>query len=387
MVESRENYIRKKLKKPRKSLVDKYMHNDFLNDFSMDSELPLLLNNPERPHFGAETRVMQAFSIRLCLENIPRLTEYYNSRCLPVLKTHFPRFFEDLRRTGSSFAQEVTLPCEMKSCNEEQFDQQIEAIRQHQRNHRRGSESSVYKAFRDAMREEAVAFKPITSKLIVLLSRWWQTPVHNSLMSYVEVARGTHAHALKYTLVNNFLRSVKDDDYESNILRLSPTISTIRCMTDIFPGILLPFTTDSELVVYRADNMKLSTDFFVVKGILSTSLAFNLTRSYGDERKLKIVMPPGTPFLPMIIFHDELAEIALLPGTELELLEEKTFEEGIFAEYRVTKNPPAFTDVEVATILRAFISSRLTISGDVPSEEDNLKYFRTLVNKKYSGDW
>ena len=395
MDESRQTYVHTKFKKSRKSLIDKYINDEeFLNEFSMDSELPFLFNSHQHRGVGVETSVMRAFSIRLCLENIPRLTEYYNVRCLPALQTHFPQFFHDLQDKGSPYAQEASLPCEMKDCSAEQFDQQIEAILGYQQKPQRVWNGKDYKAFRDAMRDDGVAFEPMTSKLIVLLSRgWdWQPPVHNALMSYIDVACDTYINSFKYPLVNDFLRCIRrgrrGDDYETFLRQRKEPITMARCLTDILPGILLPFTTDSELVVYRADQMTMTTDFFVVKGILSTSLIFSKTNFFGDHRKLKIVMPPGTPFLPMIIFNSGLAEIALLPGTELELVEEKSFREGIYAEYRVTKNPPAFTDVEVATILRASVCSREGSSiSEHPSEEDTLKYFRTLVNRKYGGDW
>lgn len=388
MSDEREEYVRKNFKKARESLVKRYMKNNkFFDDFAMDNQLPLLLNNNNHPYFGIETLVMQAFSINISLENIPRLTEYYNSRCLPALKTHFPQFFEDLRRADSYYAKEVALPCEMKYCNEEQLNQQIETINQNHRFSRRYTESSDYKDFLDSMREERVEFKPTSSKLIVLLSRWWNTPVHNALMSYIELALVTHSNGLKFTLVNNFLRGIRDEGYERAVARFASKVTTIQSIIEVFPGLLFPFTTDRELVVYRADDMELANDSFVVKGILSTTLAYDKTKEYGEERKLKIVMPRGTPFLPMIIYYDNLAEIALLPGTELELVEKKQFENGIYAEYIVTKNPPEFSDVEIATIMRALISSRLEISEDVPSEQDNLKFFRTLVNKKYGVDW
>lgn len=324
----------------------------------------------------SSSSLMIVFSVKLVLDNIPRLTEYYNSTCLPSLKQHFPDFYEDLSKSG--YAKQARVPCDMRACNEDELREQTNQMKPA----RRLFYTAKVEALRSAMRDEGVDFEPVTAELLRLSVVDWVSPeVHNPLMQVIEHASQMYEVPQWGIRINRFLRSMKDDtsDYRE----------TTGVLTTFLPGLLFPFTADHELVVYRGDNLNISTDFFVVRGMLSTSLALDVTEQFGGARKLKITMPAGTPFLPLIVFGRNLAEIALLPGTRLELIQERRFPDGLFAEYKVTANPTPFTGLQIATILRAYLSQdgRNTVARrDVPDDGDRYRFICNLVNQKYNGD-
>ena len=75
---------------------------------------------------------------------------------------------------------------------------------------------------------------------------------------------------------------------------------------------------------------------------------------------------------------------------EIDTCAGKRFEDdSLFAEYAVTSNPKPFEDKEVATILRAALSyvDKNSLSIDVPSKEEQLKFIYNLINKRYGGDF
>ena len=182
-----------------------------------------------------------------------------------------------------------------------------------------------------------------------------------------------------YRSINAFLRCQEDS-------HMSPEIP--EAIITLLPGLLYPFKLDHELVVYRADNMEVSTKMFVVKGMLSTSIFQNVSRGYGDKRNLKIRIPAGAHFMPMLISSKSWHyEITLLPGTKLELVQKEQAPDGkVKAEYVVTENPEDFSEEEVASILRGAISR---VEGDKitnkPTNQENLQFVVDLVNRKYGG--
>lgn len=377
--ESLESFLNKMNQQQIPSSSEQLKNPDMLYQLTMDGGLRV-----GRMSEIASVDIMTSFSIKLLLDNIPRLTDFYNKICLPNLKKHFPQFYQDFKSAESDYVQEALVPCEMTHCDDEEFKERLKGRGLHEDTINRAHRD--YEAFRSTMRKKRVTFDPVTSDFIRLLAAVWRyAPTHNPLMCFIQSACVTYDDGQGCTFINGILRSVKDYSLEGKPYNT-------QAVTKLLPGLLFPFRSNHELVVYRADNMEISTDFLVVKGMLSSSLSLEATSRFGDERVLKIIVPPGTLFLPTIVFENRNAEITLLPGTELELVKRTKFAKGSFVEYRVTKNPPKFEEKQIATILRAAISGHMghlvwNVSRDVPSDEEQNRFIYNLVNKKYGGDW
>lgn len=313
------------------------------------------------------------FSTKLTIDNVPRLTQEYNESLLS-LRRYFPEFYQGLVDAGSVYAKEAELPCLFKpeECDFQQFTNNYPGYTSHM--------FGSYKKFRSLIQARNIGLNPVTPELIdAVLEVFGRPPVSVPVESLVTDACEVYGYQ-SYEAINAFLRCVADSHSHHDI----PS-----AITRLLPGSLFPFKTDTELVVYRGDNMPISTKSLAVKGMLSTSLSFGITARYGDKRKLKIRMPAGTWFLPMIIFKENFAEITLLPGTKLELVQKATSPNGtLFAEYEVTANPPPFTDKEVANILRDAIARRVSDQLPaplLPTENEQMQFVFDLVNEKYGG--
>lgn len=406
-LKSRDKYIKKHLKRrcEKSNIVQTSKTDmkdaDYLDRFAMDDELTDLIACNEEDTPGLEN-VLKGFAIKLLLENIDRLTALWNDRYLPNLSTHFPLFVQSLTNRRSFFAQEAEIPCEMRGCDDHELVQEMDSY-QIRKQEDRDEYIRIYGAFRTEMRKKRVLFKPTTSELVGVLAReleplskhkpvkrdaWHLLPLpqNNPVLTLFHTACREYIGA-EYETINNTLRCVKHDFEDA---------SRPRVMSKVLPALLFPFTTTSELVVYRADGLDGACDTLNTKGFFSTSLSYDIVRTFDDSRTLQITIPPGTPFMPMTIINTEQVEIVLFPGTRLELVTATRFiEEGIFAEYIVASNPPEFTDVEVATVLRAAISYRKNDFGqsdnrplkDVPDKREQRSFIHNLVNSKYGGDW
>lgn len=353
--------------------------------FAESADLNFLVSEHDS-FFSGGTHLYRRFSVKLILENFPRFTEKYNTRCLPLLKEHYRDFYDGLVASKSVFGKEAVLPCEMRECDEVEHGESLTLSNVPLMDLDRHLQS--YKKVRAQMRKKHITFEPVTSELILLLEQMGAYPPLNEPMaSCVNVAAMTYGGG-NFRLINGLLRSQK------SVLHSKSSAEIARVMSAVLPGLLFPFSTNNKLVVWRADDMDVSTDTLVVSGFLSTTLCRCYTVEYGDKRHLKINMPPGTPFLPVIISKNRNAEIALLPGTKLSKVREQRFGDGtLFVEYDVTRNPLPFEDLEVATILRAAIAyyscrnpeGRLSI--DVPSKEEQLQFIYNLINTRYNGDF
>lgn len=373
---------------------------DYLDRFAMDDELTYLIACNEEDTPGLQN-VLKGFAIKLLLENIDRLTALWNDRYLPSLSTHFPLFVQSLTNRRSFFAQEAEIPCEMRACDDDELVQEMDSY-QIRKQEDRDEYIRIYRAFRTEMKKKRVLFKPTTSEIVGILAReleplskhkpvkrdaWHLLPLpeNNPVLTLFHTACREYMGG-DYETINNTLRCVKHEEEDA---------SRPRVMSKVLPGLLFPFTTTSELVVYRADGLDGACDILNTKGFFSTSLSYDFVRTFNDSRILQITIPPGTPFMPTTILNTEQAEIVLLPGTRLELVTATLFIEGIFAEYVVASNPPELTDVEVATILRAAISYRKKDFGqrdnrplrDVPDKREQRSFIHNLVNSNYGGDW
>ena len=415
--ESRDKYIQKHLKRrcEKSNIVQTSKTDmkdaDYLDRFAMDDELTDLIACNEEDTEGVQNpgtrNVLKGFAIKLLLENIDRLTALWNDRYLPSLSTHFPLFVQSLTNRRSFFAQEAEIPCEMRGCDDDELVQEMDSY-QIRKQEDRDEYIRIYGAFRTEMRKKRVLFKPATSELVGILAReleplskhkpvkrnaWHLLPLpqNNPVLTLFHTACRTYMGG-DYEVINNTLRCIKEDEEDAR---------RPRVMSEVLPALLFPFTTTSELVVYRADDLDGACDVLNTKGFFSTSLSYDIVRTFDDSRILQITIPPGTPFMPTTIINTEQAEIVLLPGTRLELVTATHFieggyiEGGIFAEYVVASNPPEFTDVEVVTILRAAISYRKNDFGqsdnrplsDVPDKREQRSFIHNLVNSKYGGDW
>lgn len=364
----------------RESWIRANFPEDSFVGFASNEDLSFLVNAPDSFFYGGQ-QLYRRFSIKLILENLPRLTEEYNTRCLPLLKEHYNGFYDGLVDSGSVFGVPAELPCEMKECDRDEHEKSLS----HVPSFDKGRHLHLYEKVRSEMRKNHMTFEPVTPDLIMLLERTGAyPPLNEPFASCVNGAAFTYGDG-NFRLINGLLRSDK------SVLEWKDSAEIARVMSVVLTGLLFPFNTDNNLVVWRADNMDVSTETLVVSGFLSTTLCRGFTTEYGDKRNLKINMPRGTPFLPVIISKNRSAEIALLPGTKLTKVKEKTFSDGtLFVEYDVTSNPPPFENKEAATILRAALSYYAHASGlsiDVPGKEEQLKFVYNLINTRYGGDF
>lgn len=385
---------------------DQLDDSEFLNRFAMDKDLPLLISLDE--YDDSKTKIREAFGLKLLLENVPRLTNKHNTRYLPVLKEHYPQFFQGLVDNKSVYAQNALLPCSMRPCNDDEFaaeldgeygyDNTPEITAQPYVDTKNGASLKTnYKAIRSTMRKKHMTFEPVTPELIALLQRESTSAsaaLVNPLFAYIGGANETYA-GMAFVVVNNTFRCVKDGSHEAwclgsecNVCRHYKTMQ--KWVGQVLPALLFPFTTNNELVVYRGDDMDISTDRFVVRGFLSTSLSVVTTEGFRGRRRMKIIIPAGTPFMPVIATHRDQAEIALLPGTELKKVRQIACKNStVFTEYVVDKGPPQLSTLEEATILRAAISyfHNGNLTRDVPTKREQREFIYNLVNSKYGGDW
>lgn len=107
------------------------------------------------------------FSIKLILENLPRLTEEYNTRFLPLLKEHFEDFYDGLVDSGYDFGKKAVIPCEMRECDQDEYFKTLSHVPSFSRH----DHLRKYKDVRDQMRKNQITFEPVTSDLIMLLER------------------------------------------------------------------------------------------------------------------------------------------------------------------------------------------------------------------------
>lgn len=352
---------------------------DNMVGFASNEDLSYLVNQVDSG-FNPDL-LFKRFSTKLILENVPRLTKEYNTRFLPILKKYYGEFYEGLVSSGSVFGKKAVLPCYMRDCDDDEFMESISHLFYLEKPGR----IEQYKNVRAKMRKKHMTFDPVTPELIMLLADEGTHPSINEPFLSLSIQPTITYGDGNYSFINRILRSEKDSTSGKSAEEI------VRIMSIAFSGLAFPFTTDNELVVWRADNIDVATDEFFVGGYLSTSLVRSYTSGYGDKRGLKINMPRGTPFLSVLSHKTIHAEIALLPGTKLTLVREQSFADGtLFAEYDVTANPEPFEDKELATILRAALSQyifdpRLTV--DVPSNEEKLKFIYNLINKRYGGDF
>ena len=382
-----------------RTAIDHVNDTDFLDQLAIDDDLPILMNqldpvcNPLEyfRHDGnlALERIYRGFSIKLLFENIYRLTADYNTRCLPSLERHFPGFYHSLIEKKSVFVRKALVPCEMKGCDEAELDQQLEELSWDQRS--KDDFQRKYERLRTQMRKNRVMFEPVTSQLIGLLEREARyPPLINPFLTLLGEAYGTYGGQGNKT-INDLFRCIKAKGMQEYEMP--------RVVSTFLPALLFPFITDKELVCYRVDNMDMSTDEFVSKGVLSTSLSLRVVTNHihwvkDPSRKLKITVPPGTPFMPLIVTQTYQAEIALIPGTTLKKKTEKTTRDGNnVVEYIVTKPPPTLDNREVATILRTAIfycekNKEIPLHLEsVPDTDEQKLFLYNLVNRKYGGDW
>ena len=132
----------------RESWIRANFTEDSFVGFASSEELSFLVNHPDSHLFRGE-QLYRRFSIKLILENLPRLTNEYNTRYLPLLKEHFGTFYNGLVDSGSVFGKKALIPCEMRECDEEEFLKDIS----HVPPFLKGMHIEKYKKIRDEMRK------------------------------------------------------------------------------------------------------------------------------------------------------------------------------------------------------------------------------------------
>lgn len=174
-----------------------------------------------------------------------------------------------------------------------------------------------------------------------------------------------------------YSRVIRDLMFDNGWTGQSPQInSVLRCEKGedgSFPGpyvdltlsalsmLLFPSRLSQDLVVYRGDGMGSSSSTMTTRGLTSTSVTLRTIKQFTRRRILRITIPAGTKFMPVILKRMDEGEILLYPGTVLErtsyrdILDDEGEARGLVCDY-VVKNVPEMSDRAKATIFRRHVA-------------------------------
>ncbi len=350
-------------------------------------------------HSDERLEIFRTFGVRLIVENAEQLTATYN-RILQNVRTFFPELNIAQASHNHVFGSDAMVSCFLTKCNDDELD--IFAHRFAQDAHLR----SGYYVPIDEIVEEMEEFYTTNFVDTIVAKAQHQGSgngiklLSNGIVSMLNYELYT---GKEYFKLNEFLRSVKTSS--------SPVTSMVEVFNEFAQTFLLPFYTQKDFVIYRGDGISASAQTLTTRGLYSGSLAVSNIGHFvkNGGRVIKINIPKGTPFLPILIVRVDEGEISLLPGTVLEKQTELQFATGHFSEYKVVQNPPKFTEEQEATIFKHalpglfkdYLSDRPSILAKnlkkwrkelPPSEgvapfDDTVRFAINLINSYYGGDW
>ena len=343
------------------------------------------------------------YSARILIENAEQLVDNYN-RIIQNTRRLFPEF--NLIREGHNgiFSKLASLKCKIRRCSDEEIASQIQD----------GNLQHVDISDNDLEREYQ-HFK-----------KYYQTRFVDTPNGQARTLGDEYGWVLSnQVLSSNLARMIDYSKYSGNgfinvnaILRSDK--STARFTSDMVESfnrfahhLVIPMYSKDDFVIYRGDGLTTSDQTQTVMGFYSAGLSpFDIGKFVRDGgRMIKIHVPRGTPFLPVVLTRKDEGEIALLPGTVLEKQSQMTLDNGHYAEYTVASNPPVLSEREEATIFmnsiallydeavyeykrrgpgtseerERFVNERPTAGAPTAGEAKD--FVLNLVNSRYDGDW
>ena len=343
------------------------------------------------------------YSARILIENAEQLVDNYN-RIIQNTRRLFPEF--NLIREGHNgiFSKLASVKCGIRRCSDEEIASQIQD----------GNLQHVDISDNDLEREYQ-HFK-----------KYYQTRFVDTPNGQARILGDEYGWVLSnQVLSNNLARMIDYSKYSGNgfinvnaILRSDK--STDRFTSDMVESfnrfahhLVIPMYSKDDFVIYRGDGLTTSDQTQTVMGFYSAGLSpFDIGKFVRDGgRMIKIHVPRGTPFLPVVLTRKDEGEIALLPGTVLEKQSQMTLDNGHYAEYTVASTPPVLSEREEATIFmnsiallydeavyeykrrgpgtaeerERFVNERPTAGA--PTAGEAKEFVLNLVNSRYDGDW
>ena len=343
------------------------------------------------------------YSARILIENAEQLVDNYN-RIIQNTRRLFPEF--NLIREGHNgiFSKLASLKCQIRRCSDEEIASQIQD----------GNLQHVDISDNDLEREYQ-QFK-----------KYYQTRFVDTPNGQARTLGDEYGWVLSnQVLSSNLARMIDYSKYSGNgfinvnaILRSDK--STARFTSDMVESfnrfahhLVIPMYSKDDFVIYRGDGLTTSDQTQTVMGFYSAGLSpVDIGKFVRDGgRMIKIHVPRGTPFLPIVLTRKDEGEIALLPGTVLEKQSQMTLDNGHYAEYTVASNPPVLSEREEATIFmnsiallydeavyeykhrgpgtaeerERFVNERPTAGAPTAGEAE--EFVLNLVNSRYDGDW
>ena len=351
-------------------------------------------NGQESVHHRRE--VYTVFGERILVENAEQLVANYNRILANVRKT-FPAFNLVHEGHNGVFGNAATVSCVIRRCS----DEDITSYTVNQFFHPRGVSDDYIAETIEELKEsyEEDHDDTLAGKARIISSSNTVSKNLSAVMNYTGYSGN------EYRGLNALLRC----DKGTSILMHN----MIKSFGRFGINLALPMYTSDDLVIYRGDGLSTSPQKLTTRGFYSGSLSPDEMGKFvtNGGRIIKINVPAGTHFLPIILKRVDEGELVLLPGTVLEKQSEMTWDKGQYAEYTVVSNPPKISDVEEATLLmnaihsrypdmvstyrvigpgtkmerRKFIGSMPEPTG--PSMDEMKQFTLDLVNSRYHCDW
>ena len=330
--------------------------------------------------------IFSTFGSRVLVENVDQLTSNYN-RVMKNLRREFPEFTLAQESHNDIFGSDAPFLCRLRRCSEEEVEAYVQMFRP---DRRENAKRQILESYDNGDYVDTIAAKAPKVE-------------ENGLSIFPPGLRDMFAYNFytggQFVPINQLFRSDKMSEI--------PLDTMVMNFNRFAQNLVLPFYTQQDFVMYRGDGLSVSSQKFTTKGFFSGSLSVpelgRFVRNGG--RFLQINIPKGTPFLPFLLHRIDEGEIALLPNTVLQKESEMEFQNGHFAEYTVTENPPKLTDLEEATLFKHAIPPRFEevvwrLSGEKKEQAKNLpkaegvapfnetvQFAVDLINSKYGGDW
>lgn len=345
--------------------------------------------------------VYQTYASRILVENLDQLVSNYN-RILDSVRKFFPDF--NLVHEGHNriFGVRADYTCNLRKCSDDEI---VSRMKSHGLQEEDIDEEDIEYEKKLMTEFYESEFSDTVNGKARNVSESGLSVFTSNLKSVLE--RYGYYTGNGYIPINALFRG----DRNANTT-MSNMITAFRNFAQVM---ILPLYIEEDIVLYRGDGLSVSSDRLVTKGFYSGGLSILDMGGFvkNGGRLLKITVPGGTPFLPLILDRHDEGEIVLLPGTTLEKTSQMDLENGHYSEYTVVGHPPKFTELEEATILKNFIPhtfeeiiSTFKVGGNastkrkkkafldtIPppqgtsSEEETTKFIIDLVNSKYGGDW
>lgn len=347
--------------------------------------------------------MFSVYGERILVANAEQLVANYNRILANVRKT-FPAFNLVHEGHNGIFGSLASVSCDIRRCSDEDIRLGLLNREFHPR-----------QISGDDIADEIEVTKEYYEKDYVDSFLWKTRQVSTFSGSTSQAISKNLSKIINYTGYggNEFLKL-------NAILRCDKSTSTDYVMQDLVKSfsrfginLALPMYINDDLTLYRGDGMTTSPQKLTTRGFYSGSLSPHQIGKFVTDggRMIKINVPSGTHFLPIIKDRIDEGEIVLLPGTVLEKQSGMAWATGHYAEYTVVSNPPKLPDVEEATLLmnaiqmaypdfvssyqakgpgtkadrRKFIDSIPKPMG--PTMDEMEQFMFDLVNSRYHGDW